>query len=388
VQVEDDGSATAEFAVPLDAELAPYVVVARCAEVGTLEVREGFQVTPPDEVLVPVPSVIGMALPEATKTLAGADLVVGTTSGTGVVTEQTPGPGVDVDPGSAVDLVLAPIPPVTVEVPSVVGLTEDEAEAVLVDAGLALGQVVGDTGKVFEQSPAAGVDVEKGRLVDIVLVAAPKKRVQVPDLRDRPVAEAQDLLVGLGLKLGIVGAGDVVRAQKPAPGTLVLPGSTVNVSVGGGPVERLVRVPDLTGLTLEEARRVLEAVGLVLFEGSPSEERVVSQQPAAKVRVPLGSTVTVTLDEPVVEDDDGFGPAVVGVIGVIVIGAATAAGVQWRQSADRRWLRDHLEVAGRPGPATRPGTTTDAGSVGLAQPVLQLRGVRDREARVDVSEVE
>jgi len=221
-------------------------------------------------------------------------------------------------------------------------------------------------------------------------VAEPEQRVRVPDLRDRPVAEAQDLVVGLGLKLGTVGAGDVVRDQKPAPDTLVPTGSTVNVSLGSAPAPRLVRVPDLTGLTVEEAGRVLEAVGLVLFEGPPSDERVVSQQPAARVRVPPGSTVTVTVDQPppVPDPDPDATLAVVVVVALLVLGAAAAAAVQWRRSADRRWLRDHVEVAGRPGVVTGPHAVAGPDSGGLDPPVLQLRGVRDRGARVDVSEVE
>ncbi|MFC4044444.1 trypsin-like serine protease [Dactylosporangium siamense] len=67
--------------------------------------------------------------------------------------------------------------------------------------------------------------------------------VKVPDLRGESVTEAKDDLAALGLHVGGVGLAvdnsceliNLVMAQSPAPGTVVSPGSGVNLTVGKRP---------------------------------------------------------------------------------------------------------------------------------------------------------
>ena len=92
--------------------------------------------------------------------------------------------------------------------------------------------------------------------------------VSVPDVRQMGLEEAQSLIESSGLKLERVAeithdsipAGYVV-SQNPPPESEVVKGSAVSllVSKGKGEAEEfnLVVVPDLVGLRLEEAKRLL-----------------------------------------------------------------------------------------------------------------------------------
>lgn len=99
-------------------------------------------------------------------------------------------------------------------------------------------------------------------------------------------------------------------------------GSRVNVSLQPAvePAE-LVTVPDLSTLTLAQARAVCDRLGLDLVEPVGADGRIVGQQPAAGVRVPVGTAVTVTVDDPIITPRRLLSLAAV----VLVAGAVIAA---------------------------------------------------------------
>jgi len=91
--------------------------------------------------------------------------------------------------------------------------------------------------------------------------------------------------------------GDVI-SQDPLPGTLLDKGKTVTIKVGKAPSQ--VEVPDLTGLTQDEAVAALKAANLKL--GTPTtqpsdqpEGTVVSQDPPALQQAVKGSPVNIVL---------------------------------------------------------------------------------------------
>ncbi len=86
-----------------------------------------------------------------------------------------------------------------------------------------------------------------------------------------------------------------VAALDPAPGSIVPVGSEVRVSVSQGPPPKL-GVPSVTGLTVAQARKVLEEAGFdvsVRQLVSNDSARVVTQFPIAGREVDPGSTVTL-----------------------------------------------------------------------------------------------
>ena len=116
-----------------------------------------------------------------------------------------------------------------VAVPDVTGLGVDEARKALSDAGLD-SVLDGMGGRVIRQLPAAGAQMNAGALV-MLYVAGPTAidgAVAVPDVTGMPVTEANRLLKSYGLELEIEGSGLAV-SQSPAAGTTVNPTTRIAV---------------------------------------------------------------------------------------------------------------------------------------------------------------
>ena len=132
-----------------------------------------------------VPDVVGMREADAGAAIVGAGLVVGnvttansSTVPSGDVISQNPGVGTNVAPGSAVNIVVSLEPgtgATTATVPNVVGSSQTDAEAAIVPAGLAVGNVTTansntvPNGDVISQNPGVGAIVAPGSTVDMVI---------------------------------------------------------------------------------------------------------------------------------------------------------------------------------------------------------------------------
>jgi beta-lactam-binding protein with PASTA domain len=142
-------------------------------------------------------------------------------------------------------------------------------------------------------------------------VYVPPPSVQVPELRQRVLSEAQKVATDAHLRLQVSGEAPadpskvVVVEQKPAPNTMVAAGTTITVVVQVPIVrrrvpERLTTVPDLLKRPLSDAQPLVTSVRLKLevSGGSPEDTShaiVVDQKPPAGTRVPVDTTVTVTV---------------------------------------------------------------------------------------------
>lgn len=126
-----------------------------------------------------VPDVIHFDAAEAKKVILAAGLVVGREDSVessleqGVVVQTRPAGGLARDAGSPVDLILSGGPP-RAGVPSVVGMSIDDARTLVQRVGLTVGGVrvspsQGPTGVVLEQSPSAGARLIRGSRVDLVV---------------------------------------------------------------------------------------------------------------------------------------------------------------------------------------------------------------------------
>ncbi|KJS14706.1 MAG: stage V sporulation protein D [Peptococcaceae bacterium BRH_c4b] len=122
-------------------------------------------------------------------------------------------------------------PRVEVAVPNVVNYPVSEAMRILRQAGLSI-QTTGEGSIVYGQVPEGGAKVMNGTtvLLDLSPPRAPDggEKVTVPNLTGLTVEEAGDLLEELGLHLETVGTG-LVEKQSPAPGTGVDRQSTVRL---------------------------------------------------------------------------------------------------------------------------------------------------------------
>jgi beta-lactam-binding protein with PASTA domain len=164
-------------------------------------------------------------------------------------------------------------------------------------------------GKVLAQEPASGVAVPKFSVVTLILGKGPEG-LSVPNLVGKTRSEAEDELRRLGLKVEFseaksdgVPIGRVI-SHTPAAGGKVARQGTVNLVISGGVGE--IVVPDLTNLTVTEAREALEKLGLTLDVAEVAQDEfrdgdpayVLRQEPAAGQTASAGAKVTVFIPIP------------------------------------------------------------------------------------------
>ena len=155
-------------------------------------------------------------------------------------------------------------------------------------------------GTVIGTSPPPGTLLADGQEVRVV-VSAGRPRVAVPDVSGRSWADARAALaaahLGAARRLAFdatVPAGLVVRTA-PAAGDRAAWGATVTVVVSRGP--DLVTVPDVRGLTKQDAVARLQAAGLrASFELFGIGSRVIRQSEPPGSRVNRGTVVSLLLN--------------------------------------------------------------------------------------------
>ena len=100
--------------------------------------------------------------------------------------------------------------------------------------------------------------------------------VQMPDLNGMTVQEAKKILNGQHLILQTVGNGETVTGQIPAAGQTVPGGSQVLVYFGEEVANDAVEVPDFSGMTRQQASDAVGALGLyILVSGNPEVSKTV-----------------------------------------------------------------------------------------------------------------
>ncbi len=201
-----------------------------------------------------------------------------------------------------------------VPVPDVVGMSQEDAEQAIIDAGLVVGEITGvyvadvPEGDVVSQDPAADETLPPDSPVNLVVSLGPP--ATVPDVVGMSEADAVQAIEDADLVAQIsiayvhdVDEGDVI-SQDPAGGDTMDPGSTVQVVVSGGPP---VTVPSFDNFydveqSPEDVQAALEAAGLtVVLVGGYSEEipegSVIGIMPVSGSEVPPGSTVEVIVSQ-------------------------------------------------------------------------------------------
>jgi len=127
-------------------------------------------------------------------------------------------------------------------VPTVIGMTREQAEVVLETAGFGVGEIIElasqqPRGEVVETRPAAGSQAPMPSPITLVLSGGPSV-LRVPDVVGRNLGDARRLLEQIGLVVGDVtsegAGGSVIIGQSPEAGTSVAAGSRVNLRVAGG----------------------------------------------------------------------------------------------------------------------------------------------------------
>ncbi|WP_329254827.1 Stk1 family PASTA domain-containing Ser/Thr kinase [Actinoallomurus sp. NBC_01490] len=198
----------------------------------------------------------------------------------------------------------------TARVPQLVGLSEADARLRAERLGLKVkaGSFRQDPSvpkdKVAQVEPGAGTQVRTGTLLTLTLSSG-RPPVAVPDVRNQPLGQAEQRLRQAGLQPGrrlrqdsaTVPRGDVITTR-PAAGKKQNPDEPVTVVVSRG-----MTMPDLSGLTPDQAARKLAALGLNAQwrqqppDGGRQPNTVVGQDPPAGRPVNRGDDVQVTFTD-------------------------------------------------------------------------------------------
>jgi len=150
---------------------------------------------------------------------------------------------------------------------------------------------------VLSQQPAGGTTVKKGRTVFIIVNKLTPPQTPMPNLVNMSFRSAEMLLANSRLLLGDTlfkpdiaqGAvlNQMLNGKDIAPGTMIPQGSKITLVIGDGLGNKVINVPDLSGLSYPEALAILSGSNLnytVVFDGTISDTTtavVYLQQPAA-----------------------------------------------------------------------------------------------------------
>ena len=197
--------------------------------------------------LVPAPGVVGLDQRDAVVALARAGLRTGEIteqfdeSDFGTVLAQSPDQGIVVPDGGTVDLVVSKGIEMTVVPAEVVGLPRQEAEALLADRKLEVGELIGRDGlyapgTVLAVTPEPGQQVPAGSTVALTVASG---RIPVPDVRGQDREAAVDALQRAGFSVTVELRNDTgppgrVLGQSPL-GRIAEAGSAITVVVSQEP---------------------------------------------------------------------------------------------------------------------------------------------------------
>ena len=120
--------------------------------------------------------------------------------------------------------------------------------------------------------------------------------VNTPDVVNKTVAEAQKKLQEVGLEYSTnASADDIVTEQVPPKGTVLTEGGVVKLYAEGKDERVSQSVPDLKGVSFEQAKIMLKAKNLNI--ASTGSGIVIAQDPQAGTSVDEGTVINVTLQQ-------------------------------------------------------------------------------------------
>lgn len=159
----------------------------------------------------------------------------------GEIVEQRPGAGSRVARGSEVAVIVSTGPEL-VTVPDVIGLSPADARARLSTAGLTVSPAMdeggtGEPGTISATDPAGAAEVPRESVVVLMVVPAPTG-ITLADYTGMGSRAAREAIVAAGLIVGEV-THDldedrnpyIILRQTPVAGTVVEPGSAVNIVI-------------------------------------------------------------------------------------------------------------------------------------------------------------
>lgn len=150
-------------------------------------------------------------------------------------------------------------------------------------------------GVVVDQEPASNFTVKQGRTVYLTLNTYNPPKIKLPNLVDVPMRQAQAILQSYGLKVGqLIYEPNLNKnitielrshGVKLSPGAPMAKGSVIDIVLGDGVGETNVGVPNVLGLSYQEAIFAIKGSGLEL--GNIVFDETVHDSIAARVYIQI-----------------------------------------------------------------------------------------------------
>ncbi|MEJ2164505.1 MAG: PASTA domain-containing protein [Desulfobacterales bacterium] len=197
---------------------------------------------------------------------------------------------------------------------------------------------------VVFQEPQPGSEIKKGRDVKIIISRCPKI-LSMPNLITLSIQQAKNILEENDMCQGKLSRAynteiekDGIIAQVPAAGSLIARDTCIDLLVSKGARPAAFKMPELSGLTLEDALQSIEKINLSIGNLKSAYQRgkprniVVEQEPVSGQRVIIGSPVSLLINrEPHKEGSGQF--------------YGEAAGSLFSYRLDNGFLNRHIRIS-------------------------------------------
>ncbi len=292
----------------------PALVISLSIVVGTIwTLSRIFDRLPVDggaQVVVNVPDLTGSSQTEALNDLQNLGFKVGIENSAhpevpeGSVIRTQPSANTSTNPDTLVTIIVS-VGPEAYPIPYVVDLETERAVYVIEESGFTVGQKIEvnddnvPIGFIISQNPIAGKKMGPGSTVDLVVSSGPSLIV-LGDLSKKSVEDATQILETLGLEFETIEefSEDIeeglVSGTIPEAGEIVTPDDIVTVIVSLG---IKIEVPEVEGLTYQDAINKLEEVGLVATISGDTSGIVRKQLPRKGEFLEPEGVVELTFDE-------------------------------------------------------------------------------------------
>lgn len=197
-----------------------------------------------------------------------------------------------------------------IKVPSVMGMTLEEAEKVAKENGavievLEYREGEGEDGKIIEQSPKADMTVATLEKISVVISGKEPSEIVLEDYKGRDFDSVEKELVKMGLKVikseeesDSASDGEIIR-QSPGAKAKLEKGASVTLYVAKAKDEEEVMVPQVVSKTYDEAKSELESAGFKVEKVEKTSDKtagtVISQSVNGGAK--KGATITLTVSK-------------------------------------------------------------------------------------------
>tara|TARA_Y100001935_G_scaffold253089_2_gene258420 strand:- start:50 stop:1819 length:1770 start_codon:yes stop_codon:yes gene_type:complete len=292
----------------------PALVISLSIVIGTIwtltRIFDGLPVDGGTQVVIDVPDLTGSSQTEALNDLQSLGFKVGIENSAhpevpeGSVIKTQPPANTSTNPDTLVTIIVS-VGPEAYPIPYIVDLETERAVYVIEESGFTVGQIIEvnddnvPIGFIISQNPMAGKKMGPGSTVDLVVSSGPSLIV-LSDLSKKSVEDATQILETLGLEFEIIEefSEDIeeglVSGTIPESGEIITPNDVVTIIVSLG---IKIEVPEVEGLTYQDAIDKLEEAGLVATISGDTNGIVRKQLPRKGEFLEPEGVVELTFDE-------------------------------------------------------------------------------------------